>query len=468
MPTIRVAAAALALSLAVAAPLAAQPAPDPKLEAARLVFDGLDEAERKAIQDALVWTGDYNGTVNGIFGKRSYDGLVAFETRARLTPDGVLDARERAALEAAGAKAKQAVRFTLAQDPRSGVRIGVPMRLLDRSAPTKLGTRHGTADGTIRLDAIAYPAEVSDLSTLFATLVSEQSSAGKVTYKVLRPDFFVISGDIKGERSFTRIARAPDGGNAKGLRGFSLAYPIARAAELDRIAIAVANSFEPFPGQVPAPSPRPPASPAEVRPGPALVASGLVVAPGKVLTVAAVETCAEPLIGGQKARLVRADKAAGLALLDVPATVKAAAAPFAAGPRPSPAPAPTPGRDPLVVVGYVALGPAPTLAVAPGEAVAAGERPRVLAALQRGSGGSAILDRTGALAGLVAGGGPERRLVAGIVPQASHAMVAPAAIAAFLREFGIVPKSPAAGPARSTGETAGAVAPSIVAVECAG
>jgi hypothetical protein len=69
-------AAALALvPMAAAAqqrPAAAAPAAtDAAYEAARTAFEALAEPERQAVQEALVWTGDYNGGADGAFGRRT-------------------------------------------------------------------------------------------------------------------------------------------------------------------------------------------------------------------------------------------------------------------------------------------------------------------------------------------------------------------------------------------------------------
>ena len=64
----------------------------------------------------------------------------------------------------------------------------------------------------------------------------------KITYKLLRPDFFVVTGETATGRFYRRLAAGPDG-----LRGFSIGYDKALAADLDRLVIAIAASFEPFP-----------------------------------------------------------------------------------------------------------------------------------------------------------------------------------------------------------------------------
>src|SRR4051812_36206596 len=56
--------------------------------------------ERMAIQNDLVWTGDYNGLVNGEFSERAINAVKAFQKRKGAKETGVLNQPERAALAA--------------------------------------------------------------------------------------------------------------------------------------------------------------------------------------------------------------------------------------------------------------------------------------------------------------------------------------------------------------------------------
>ena len=151
-------------ALAQAPSSAAAVAADPANAAASAAFEALPEAERRAVQDALVWTGDYKGIVDGHFGKGTRDAIVAFARRAHLPADGTLDDKARASLIAAAAKAKQAVGFTLTSDPRSGVRIGVPVKLLPKKIDVKAGTRYAAADAAATLETVATAASEADLA----------------------------------------------------------------------------------------------------------------------------------------------------------------------------------------------------------------------------------------------------------------------------------------------------------------
>lgn len=391
---------------------------DPAFQSAQKRYEALPESERRAIQEALMWTGDFSGAGSGTYGPLTFKAIQAFQKRANAPADGYLQPRERAALEAAADRARGDVRFTKVLDGKSGIRIGVPQAVLTKVSPTKLGTRYASADGAVTLDTMAQ--DDADLAGSYARLAADLPGR-KVTYKVLRPDWFVIAADQDGRRSYTRWASA--GG---GLKGFVFNYPLSSAANYDRIAVAMANSFEPSPA-APANSPAAAGSPALVPPptastaaGP--LATGFIVGSGKVLTTVAVDGCADLFVAGKAARVERSDKALGLVLLDAPG-VKAD--PPTLGERP------VDGAS-LLVLGFGPAGSvASTLSITSGDARVGPDSFRVVASLQKGGAGSPVFDRSGALVGIVASVPQQPRLVAGIVPEASYPVVPAADIARF-------------------------------------
>ncbi|GJD94164.1 trypsin-like peptidase domain-containing protein [Methylobacterium iners] len=428
------------------------PAPDPAFEAARLAFEALPEAERKALQDALVWTGDYNSTVVGTFGRRTYDALLAWAKRSGATGTEIPDAKGRRAILAAGEAARNAARFIVKPDPVSGIVLGVPERLLPKRTTQAGGTRWQSADGRITLDTKSFAPGETDLDAIFARITAPLSER-KVTYKLKRPDFLVVTAETPTGKSYIRYAAG-----SEGIRGFTFGYDKALAADTDRIVIAVANSFMPFPGAEPvaaptAKAPPPVLPPVATRASPS--ATGLAVGSGRILTAAAaLETCPNPRIGGGAARIAVRDPARNLALLEAASAAKGAAPPMRTGPT-------APG-DPLVALGAEASG---TVTVAP---ASAGEGARVFAPLQPGAGGAPVLDRSGALVGLVARFPAAARLIAGVAPPTSYALVPAEAVTAFLAENGVSPApSPAAKAAPgSLGAVAATLSGAVVAIEC--
>ncbi|MBY0259793.1 MAG: serine protease [Methylobacterium sp.] len=443
-----------------AAPVKPKPAaPDPAFEAARAAFEALPEAERKGLQEALVWTGEYNSVVSGAFGRRSYEALQAYA--ARKGTGGMPDAAARAALLQEGAAARKAAGFTVKPDATSGAVLGVPERILPKRTAQPGGTRWQSADGRITLETKSFAPGETGLEAVFAR-VTGPSPERRVTYKLLRPDFLVVTAETPTGKSYIRYAAG-----AAGLRGITLGYDKALAGEVDRLAIAIANSFVPFPDAVPAAASGPVAAapapgalsapaplPAPVRRA-APIATGLVVAPGRVLTgAAALAGCRSPAVAGLPARVV---PGAGTDLVLLESASLAGRTPVLPALR---AGALAAGEG-LVVLGAEAEG----VAVAPAEAGAAGAR--ITAPLQPGAGGAPVLDRSGSLAGLVAAFPAAPRLVAGVVPPASYALVPAGTVAAFLGQAGLTP--PAAAPKTGAGTLGGAAASlsgAVVAVTC--
>jgi hypothetical protein len=299
------------------------PAPDPAFEAARTAFEALPEAERRGLQDALVWTGDYNGVTTGAFGKRSFEGIQTYQTRTGAAPTGLLTAAERAALKREAEEARRAARFKVQPDPASGAVIGVPEALLPRRTAIPGGTRWQSPDGRVTLDTKSFPQGETSLDALFERATAAMPGR-KVTYKLKKPDFIVVTAETAGGRSYIRYAEGP-----AGIRGFTLGYDRALAETVDRLVIAVANNFTPFPEEAPAaaagptqrapapatavaPAAPPPGAQAEARPA----GTGLLLGGGRVLTVAsALEACAAPWVAGAAARIERRDAAGSLVLL---------------------------------------------------------------------------------------------------------------------------------------------------------
>ncbi|WP_449411744.1 peptidoglycan-binding domain-containing protein [Methylobacterium komagatae] len=387
---------------------AAPKAADPVFEAARSAFEPLPEAERKALQDALVWTGDFNGVVSGSFGRRTFEAVQAFAARTRLADPA--SAETRAAIRQAGETARKAARFRIEADPVSGVTVGVPEALLIRRTALPSGTRWQSADGRVTLETRAYPPDSETLEGLFERATAPINGR-RVTYRLQKPDFFVVTAETATGSSYTRYATGP-----QGVRGLLIGYDKALSGEVGRLVIAMANAFDPFPAAASAAAV--PSKPVQLKPAPQapsslpaaavpIAATGLAVAPGRVLAVVP-EGCAG----------VIARDPSGLALVAV------------AGARPAP----------LILAGGLAEGAVVALAAgAQGVSAVPGTvtRERVTAPLQPGSAGAPLFDGQGHWAGLVGSYPNAPRLVAGIAPPMSLPVIPVGRVSAFLASQGI-------------------------------
>ena len=170
---------------------------------------------------------------------------------------------------AAAQKARDAAGVKVVNDPKTGARIGAPLKLFGSRGGARLEF-NSNAD--------------ADLDALYARL-SAATPTRKIAYKAIRPDvFFVVSGQDGPVKFYTRFDKNPAA--TPPIRGFTFAYPASQAATLEPVVIATANSFEPFPDAGPTPAATA-AVPASSAPPPAVTsptATALIVAPGKAVT----------------------------------------------------------------------------------------------------------------------------------------------------------------------------------------
>ena len=447
---------------------------DPAFDLARRAFEALPEADRRAVQDALVWTADYKGVTSGAFGRGTRDAILLWLQRNRM-PAGaaVLDEPQRAQLLALAAKTKEAVRWQIVNEPRSGIRIGVAQKYFGRTMPSERGARFSASDDSIALETASVQEPGLDLPALFERLKADGPQR-KVTYKILRPDFLVVSGDVPGRAFYTRFGRGTEVGAP--LRGYTLTWATAQKAQYDPVAIAIANSFEPFaaatgtaPAVVAAPASAP-AAPAASAPGgvpsitpagpprPVLTATGIVVAPERVATSLPPGVCADLRADRRPAKILRTDAATGLSLLEIQGL-----------PAPSLPPAETGDGGSFLALSFeAAAGGEPSLIALPVDVLSAADRRlRIAAGLQAGAGGTLLLTRTGALAGIVVAPATRPRVsVAGPYYAAAYTAVRWTAVSAALQLPAIKAAAPASAPATGAAPdlSAGALAARVKSI----
>lgn len=438
-------------------------APNPQMVAAQARFEALPEPERKAIQTDLIWTGQFNGAVSGSFGPLTFKAINALKG-GRGPADGTLAPTDRAALAKAAQAARDAAGFRLIDDDKTGVRIGIPGKLLPKRDVTPSGgSRWQSVDEKVTLDTSASPPG-DDLAALFekATAVNP-NSARKITYKLLRPDFFVVTGETPTGRFYRRLSAGP-----QGLRGFSIGYDKALAPTVDKLVIAIAASFEPFPagpapvtggpvasvtGPASAPPLTQPAARSNERYGVAILLSDKVA----LSAAAAVDGCRTLRAGNRTAR-PRAKDASGLILLDLDGA-GAAKLPALAGQAPG-------AGDALVLVAFGDDAGKRAAVALPGQLVRPASGATVTAPLQPGQAGSPAFDRQGRLVGLVTANPSDKQLVAGIAPQRAYALADVAAIQGMLSQAGLSLPPAAAGAELSTGAVVEKVSGAVLPLVC--
>ncbi|MFN3891140.1 MAG: hypothetical protein ACK4MV_12135 [Beijerinckiaceae bacterium] len=434
---------------------AANPAPDPLKDA----FDALPEAERRAIQDALVWTGDYKGAIDGVLGRGGVAALAAYAKRVRATPEGVLADARRKQLIGEAQKLRAAARFASMQDPRSGATIAFPAAVLTRKTDLPNGARWSNAAGSASLET--FRDADAELPAFYERLRAP-APGRKVTYAVLRPDFLVVSGEDQRGMFYTRAGRGEVNGRPM-TRGYTLVYARELQPSFETFLIAISNGFQPFaPAAVPSPAATGPSTGPVAPAGPRRVveATAIALSPVRALTALS-RDCPDMRVADRPAKIVRRDAAAGLALVETQGLRAAFAHPAARAP----------GEADVFVLFAAQAAQGAGVSLTPGRTIAPagpGESWRVSAAVQDGVGGAAVFDRAGSWMGVLAQPPQEPRRIAGVIPQTAWRIVPAEAATAFLAASGVeLDPGAITTVEKSAGDVAGANAAALAAVSCA-
>jgi peptidoglycan hydrolase-like protein with peptidoglycan-binding domain len=265
-------------------------------------YTAIPLAERIAIQNDLVWAGDYNGIINGEFGERAIAAVKAFQKRNGGKETGVFNQPERAALAAAAKPKQDNVGWRMVQDLSTGARLGIPGKLMPNTQASGGITKWTSSRGEYQAETFRILQPGTALGPIFERMKIEPAGR-KAEYSVLRPDFFVISGLQNLKKFYVRAQLRGDE-----VRGFTVLYDQAMAGIMEPVVVAMSSAYVAFPGGA-APPPR-----RKVE-----YASGVAVGPGHILTSRdALDGCNIVTVAGiGGADRAGDDKDKGLALLRV-------------------------------------------------------------------------------------------------------------------------------------------------------
>ena len=197
--------------------------------------------ERLAIQSDLAWTNYYDGPPGGDFeDARTIDAVKAFQKGGNDKETGVLSEEERSRLADAARRHQQDVGWRVIDDAQTGARFGLPEKLVSSLGATRTGSSWMSGHGQIRIET--FNLYDGTLATLFEQ--EKKTPRGRsAEYSKLNPDSFVIAG-TQGLKNFVVHVEA----RGAELRGITVLYDQATSGIMEPVAIAVANSFEGFPG----------------------------------------------------------------------------------------------------------------------------------------------------------------------------------------------------------------------------
>jgi hypothetical protein len=200
---------------------------------------GIPAEQRLKIQSALLWAGDFPDA------RSDQDPLVTavrnFQKRNKDKVTGVLTEEQRAALLAAANRHRTEFGWSVVVDPATGIRMGLPTKLVPDAHDAARGTRWSSAHDEVSIETF----RIKDPGLKLADLYEQEKknpATRKLSRNVLNDDNFFISG-MQGLKYFSVRAYRRDGE----IRGFTMLYDQAWEGIVEPAMVAIASAFSPFP-----------------------------------------------------------------------------------------------------------------------------------------------------------------------------------------------------------------------------
>src|SRR6266851_251958 len=196
---------------------------------------------RQAIQSDLAWVGQYNGAITSEVNERMVAAIKEFQKERGGKPTGVLNPQERGALAETARRRQDNVGWKIVTDAGSGVRLGIPTKLVPQQSSDANGAKWSSSTGTIQIQ-LARRKEANSATAKLADQERREPAGRKVDYSVVKPDFFVLSGTQGLKKFYVR-------GHFKGdeVRILTILYDQATEGTVEPVVIAMSSAFNPFP-----------------------------------------------------------------------------------------------------------------------------------------------------------------------------------------------------------------------------
>jgi peptidoglycan hydrolase-like protein with peptidoglycan-binding domain len=278
----------------------------PALQTPADTASAMAQVERQAIQSDLAWVGHYNGAISGEVSDRMVAGIKAFQKDRGARQTGVLNPQERGALAEAAKKHQDNVGWKIVFDAGTGVRLGVPAKLVPQQSSDANGAKWNSTTGTIQIQ-MARRKQANPTTAKLAEQEKKEPAGRKIEYSAIKPDFFVLSG-MQGLKKF--YLRGQIRGDE--VRILTILYDQATEGIMEPVVIAMSSAFTPFPNGAQAGGP-PPRKSVEYGTGVAVSDDGAIVADRQI-----VDGCLSIVVAGfGNADRTAEDKDHDLALLRI-------------------------------------------------------------------------------------------------------------------------------------------------------
>ena len=394
----------------VVAEAAPEPAPEPEPEPAdetpaeaQRSERELSRDEKKQLQVMLQWAGFYNAGIDGSFGRGTRNSMAAWQDANNYEKTGILTTLQRAALKTQYNAVLKGLGLTIVRDAQAGIEMTLPMDVVtfDRYEPP-FAQYTPTGDVEARVLLISQSGDQDTLYGLYEIMQTLEIVPLDGPRERGKSNFTLV-GESGRMISYTEASL--ENGEIK---GFTLLWPAGDEERRRRLLAEMRSSFTRMPRVLSASAGDASQQSIDLISGlqirkPKISRSGFFINDvGNVVTTsAAVQSCSRiTLDGDTDAELVADDTASGVALLKP----KAALAPLAVA---SFASQPTRLQSEVAVAGYsfegVLSSPSMSFGTLADVRGLQGEEniSRLALRSRAGDAGGPVLDRTGAVIGMI-------------------------------------------------------------------
>jgi peptidoglycan hydrolase-like protein with peptidoglycan-binding domain len=221
--------------------VATVPIRPPGLQSPADTANAMAQAERLALQSDLAWVGQYNGAISGEVSDRMVAAIKEYQKSHGSKQTGVLNPQERSVLAETARRRQDNVGWKIVTDPGTGVRLGIPTKLVPQQSSDANGAKWSSPTGTVQV-MLTRRKEANPTTAKLAEHEKKEPGGRNIDYTVVKPDFFVLSG-LQGLKKFYLR------GTFKGdeVRILTILYDQATENTVEPVVIAMSSAFNPFP-----------------------------------------------------------------------------------------------------------------------------------------------------------------------------------------------------------------------------
>src|SRR5258705_313983 len=177
--------------------------------------------------------------------------IKEFQNSRGARQTGVLNPQERGILADTAKRRQESVGWKIVTDAGTGVRLGIPTKLLPQQTSDANGAKWTSPTGTVQVVLIRRR-EATPTTANLAEREKKERGGRTIEYSVVKPDFFVLSG-LQGLKKF--YLRGTFRGDE--VRILTILYDQATENTVEPVVIAMSSAFNAFPsGAQAGPPPR--------------------------------------------------------------------------------------------------------------------------------------------------------------------------------------------------------------------